>query len=80
MAQVKLKVEGAGTELLEDLEAFLRRKLGEGLERNGNVFKFSEDIKRSKVVDASRWFVAKLKNIEVDRILREDEIVLKVKK
>ncbi len=78
MVSMKLKVEGAESELLDELESFLRKKVSKDLTRSGKVFQFPDSVKRSQVVDAARWFSSKKsKEIEFRRILSEEEIVLK---
>jgi len=78
MVSIRLKVEGAKSELLDELESFLRKKVSEDLSRNGNVFQFPEDVRRSKVVDAARWFRSKKsRETQFQRILSKEEIVLK---
>ena len=78
MASIKLRVEGAKSELLDELESFLKKKVSKDLTRSGKTFEFPDSVKRSQVVDAARWFSSKkFREVEFQRILSKDEIVLK---
>jgi len=78
MVSIKLRVEGAKSELLDELESFLRRKVSKDLSRSDKVFEFPNSVKRGDVVDAVRWFSAKkVRQVKFQRILSKDEIVLK---
>lgn len=78
MVSIKLTVEGAKSELLDELESFLRKKVSKDLSRSGKVFEFPDSVKRGLVVDAARWFCTKkARETKFQRILSKDEIVLK---
>jgi len=46
-------------EFTNELEEFLKRKTKANVNRKGGSLELPQDVKRSKVLDAVRWFVAK---------------------
>jgi hypothetical protein len=55
-----VKVSGIkDDEFIEGLEEFLRRKTGAEVSRRGSSVEVPQDVKRSKVLDAVRWYVSK---------------------
>jgi len=55
-----VKVSGIkDDEFIEGLEEFLRRKTGAEVGRRGSSVEVPQDVKRSKVLDAVRWYVSK---------------------
>jgi len=46
-------------EFTNELEEFLKRKTKANVNRKGGSLELPQNVKRSKVLDAVRWFVAK---------------------
>ncbi|HYA22081.1 MAG TPA: hypothetical protein VEG31_02790 [Thermoproteota archaeon] len=46
-------------EFTNELEEFLKRKTKANVSRKGGSLELPQDVKRSKVLDAVRWFVSK---------------------
>jgi len=55
-----VKVSGIkGDEFIRGLEEFLKRKTGSEVTKKGGSLEVPQEVKRSKVLDAVRWYVAK---------------------
>jgi len=54
----------------DELEEFLKRKTKANVSRKGGSLELPQDVKRSKVLDAVRWFVSKKSMQREVRLIR----------
>lgn len=57
-------------EFIDGLEEFLKRKTGSEVTRSGGSLEVPQKVKRSKVLDAVRWYVSKKEMQSEVRLVR----------